>query len=75
MRDNRQRWWAQGLAYGPGAWLAAPWFALFVFRLDGAWAEEAVARIIFLALPLAFAASWAGATWRRAYMSVSSGSS
>ncbi len=60
-----ERWWAPGLAYGLGAWLAVPWFVFFFFRFDGNWDTEAVARVVLLALPLALLASGVGYLWRR----------
>jgi hypothetical protein len=59
------RWWAPGLAYGLGTWLAAPWFVAYWFRFDSNWAIEAEARLILLAVPLALLASGAGALLRR----------
>jgi hypothetical protein len=59
------RWWAPGLAYGVGTWLAAPWFVAYWFRFDRNWGLEAEARLILLAVPLALLASGAGALLRR----------
>jgi hypothetical protein len=59
------RWWAPGLAYGLGTWLAAPWFVAYWFRFDSTWGLEAEARLILLAVPLALLASGAGALLRR----------
>lgn len=61
--SRARRWWAPGIAYGLGAWLSVPWFALEAFSTDWAWSAEG--RIIALGLPLASAASYGGWLWRR----------
>ena len=58
-----RRWWAPGLAYGLGAWLSAPWFAIALASSD--WAFSAEGRIMSLALPLALLASFVGWRWRQ----------
>lgn len=60
-----ERWWAPGLAYGLGTWLAVPWFAFFFFRFDNIWGVEAESRVVLLALPLALLAGGAGYLWRK----------
>jgi hypothetical protein len=66
--QRARNWWAPGLAFGLGTWLSMPWFilALPFFQFDtGDWAFAAEARIIFVALPLALLASFAGWLWRQ----------
>lgn len=61
-----RQWWAPGLAYGLGTWLAVPWALLYPFFWNhGDWGFTAEAWVIFLALPLALLASVAGASWRQ----------
>jgi len=60
-----RQWWAPGLAYGLGSWLAIPWGVPYFFWGTGDWAFQAEAGIVLLALPLALAASRAGWLWRR----------
>ncbi|MBF6591430.1 MAG: hypothetical protein IVW57_13010 [Ktedonobacterales bacterium] len=58
-------WWAPGLAYGLGAWLAIPWFILPVLDATPDWGWQAQAHMVLAALPLALLASGAGYLWQR----------
>jgi hypothetical protein len=61
-----RQWWAPGLAYGLGTWLAVPWALLYPFLWNtGDWGFTAEAWMIFLALPLALLASLAGVGWQQ----------
>lgn len=58
--QRTRTWWAPGLAYGLGTWIAAPWFVMLFFVPSWSFEFRDEAVLILLALPIAVAVSGLG---------------